>query len=270
MDADGKSLWLDKYPTAQSLMDEKERIMDRIAWHREFLLEIVADDDQIVRPEWIQYYDVLPSSNPRDVYISVDPAISERQTADYTAIVCGYVYGREQNAEVYILGNIVNKRMSFRQTVDTIQSLSQSVSTGTRAKIIIEGNAYQEALVQEVRQKGLRVESIKNYSNDKHARLYSAANLLERRKVYFPRHGSDTLVNQILGFGIEKHDDLMDACAMVLNFILNEINRPKATAWRKGVPRIEEMSHLNTRQQHMIMEKYRNGMYPVNFLDEVK
>jgi hypothetical protein len=27
----------------------------------------------------------------------------------------------------------------------------------------------------------------------------------------FPRHGCEDLINQLLGFGVEKHDDLVDA-----------------------------------------------------------
>jgi hypothetical protein len=49
------------YPTKQSLLD-KERDMGTIPWQREMLLRIVADEDQIVKPEDIHYYDEIPTT----------------------------------------------------------------------------------------------------------------------------------------------------------------------------------------------------------------
>ena len=54
--------WTAMYPTPQSLKD-KERHMGAIAWQREMLLKIVAEEGQIITPEDIHYYDEIPPMN---------------------------------------------------------------------------------------------------------------------------------------------------------------------------------------------------------------
>jgi hypothetical protein len=46
---------------------------------------------------------------------------------------------------------------------------------------------------------------------DKRARLRVAARYIKIGIVKFPRHGCDQLLTQLLGFGVEKHDDAVDA-----------------------------------------------------------
>jgi hypothetical protein len=56
--------WPAMYPTEQSLKD-KERDMGAVAWQREMLLKIVAEEEAIIRPEDIHYYDENLSHRPR-------------------------------------------------------------------------------------------------------------------------------------------------------------------------------------------------------------
>ena len=68
-----------------------------------YMLQIITDDDQVVRPEWIQKYNKLPlETNFRYVATGIDPAISEKETADYTAMVSGKIYGRRSVLKIYI------------------------------------------------------------------------------------------------------------------------------------------------------------------------
>src|SRR5580704_15317844 len=46
---------------------------------------------------------------------------------------------------------------------------------------------------------------------DKRARLRVAARYIKMGIVKFPRHGCDQLLTQLLGFGVEKHYDGVDA-----------------------------------------------------------
>ena len=51
---------------------------------------------------------------------------------------------------------------------------------------------------------------------DKYARLSLVTHLIETGKVLFPRHGTEKLIEQLTHFGIEKHDDLVDAFVYLL------------------------------------------------------
>lgn len=46
---------------------------------------------------------------------------------------------------------------------------------------------------------------------DKAARLQVAANYIKNGTVLFPRKGCEDLLNQLLGFGVESKDDMVDA-----------------------------------------------------------
>jgi hypothetical protein len=70
------------YPTAQSLKD-RERDMGAIPWQREMLLKIVAEEDQIIKPEDIHYYDEKPTGLASIKGHGIDLAISQKENADY-------------------------------------------------------------------------------------------------------------------------------------------------------------------------------------------
>jgi phage terminase large subunit-like protein len=44
--------------------------------------------------------------------------------------------------------------------------------------------------------------------------------MIKNAKIFFPRTGCEELINQIVHFGVEKHDDLADAfSSLVLDFL---------------------------------------------------
>jgi predicted phage terminase large subunit-like protein len=55
---------------------------------------------------------------------------------------------------------------------------------------------------------------------DKRARLHVAARYIKMGIVKVPRAGCEQLITQLLGFGIEKHDDAVDALVyLILGFV---------------------------------------------------
>ncbi|MCA9388894.1 hypothetical protein KC644_04015, partial [Candidatus Berkelbacteria bacterium] len=82
---------------------------------------------------------------------------------------------------------------------------------------------YQSSLVEilnesKVNAKGVRIKG------DKHSRLTAASLLFEQGKVLFPADEScSQIIDQILGFGVEKHDDLVDAVSMTLNYLQTQL-----------------------------------------------
>jgi len=226
----GVPLWLGKYPTVESVEEEKQKTMDDIAWYREYELKIISTAERVVHPEWIHYYDDLPAEKPHTIAIGVDLAISEEQSADYTAMVVGYVYGHGKNLRVYIQQHPVNERLTFPAQVERIKSLDglhQRVCS--RVKFYIEDVAYQKALVQLLEQSKYDVEATPTRGSDKTARLRLATPLMKEGQVFFPHSGCEELIMQLLGFGKERHDDLADAFAYTIVKTL-ENNRPQGSA----------------------------------------
>jgi predicted phage terminase large subunit-like protein len=217
VDDQGNALWKAKYPTPEHVEAERERTMDEVAWHREYLLKIISTDEQIVRPEWINYYAHPPNTGLRRVAIGIDLAVSEKETADYTAMVVGHAYGYGKNMEIYIQPNPVNQRVSFPVQVELIKSLvAVEKRNHARVKLYIEEVAYQKALVQLFESQRYDVVGVSTGRSDKATRLRFATPLMKEGKVFFPETGCEELIEQLLGFGKEKHDDLADAFAMMV------------------------------------------------------
>lgn len=232
---DGKILWPGKYPDMETVEVEKRKSANLYAWEREYLLKIVPTEDQAIHAEWIQYYDEIPAKGKKDCFgyeigrhtrIGVDLAISQRDSADYTAMVPVFLYGESTDTEIYVLPDIINRRMTFPETVETCKVLSSSYNhtNGYHPTFFIEDVAYQKALPQQLENDGVEyVETIRPGSYDKRTRLIMTANMIKNGQVKFPRHGAEQLITQIVHFGVEKHDDLVDA---FVNVVLSVVEKP--------------------------------------------
>lgn len=222
-DEQGNALWPGKYPTPESIAEEREKTMDDIAWYREYELKILSTAEQVVHPEWIHRYDGLPEGHPQTIAIGIDLAISERQSADYTAMVIGYIYGYGKNLKIYIHPHPTNERLTFPAQVDRIKSLDAiHRQKCSRVKLYVEDVGYQKALVQILEQSRYDVESAPTRGSDKAARLRLATPMMKDARVFFPPTGCEELIEQLVGFGKEKHDDLADAFAhLVIKTIEN-------------------------------------------------
>jgi predicted phage terminase large subunit-like protein len=93
--------------------------------------------------------------------------------------------------------------------------------------LFVEAVAYQLALVELMEKAMLPVQTIKP-TTDKRARLMVASTYIKNGTVEFPRTGCEDLIIQLLGFGVEEHDDLVDALVMMINGIIEAgIEMPK-------------------------------------------
>jgi len=217
VDNNDQHLWEDKFPSPTEIDVLRKKIGNHISWQREYMLKIVPDVDRVVHREWLHRYTELPiDKKPWSIATGVDLAISQKSSADYTAIVSAKVYGSGDNLKIYILPNPINKRLTFPETIETLESLSTSLGNGQRTQLFIESTAYQAAAIQELQRKGFRAEEFKSAGNDKRSRLALTTHLIQSGTILFPDKGADSLVAQLVGFGVEKHDDLADAFSILI------------------------------------------------------
>jgi len=229
IDNDGNITWTGKFPAMADVEKEKKKIGNEISWQREFMLRIIPDSERVVFEEWLKYYDdLLPTgkgSKYRYVATGIDLAISQKDNADYTAMVSARVYGYGEDVKIYILPNPVNERLTFPQQVERAKAVSMAVNGGRQSKIIIEDVYYQSALVQQLKQAGFPAVGAK-ISGDKRARLALTTHLIQSGKILFPRKGAEELIRQMVDFGVEKHDDLADAFTILIQEIMANNKRP--------------------------------------------
>ena len=224
----GQALWPGKYPNETSIEAERQKTGNEIAWQREHLLRIVYDHTQVVLPEWIQYYDELPDrEQQRDTIIGIDLAISEKNTADYTAIVSGIMAKTDDTYLFYILPNPINRRMGFSETRSQARSLYDALALNhPKPDLVIEDVGYQKSLIEVLAEDGYDAKGVR-VATDKRSRLATVSPLIQSGKILFPKKGAESLIQQIIGFGIEKHDDLVDAFSLASHNFIEESNRPR-------------------------------------------
>ncbi len=220
IDKSGRCLWQGKYPN-ESTLKKQEAKVGRIAWMREYLLKVVPPDDQEVKEEWIQYYDKLPKDSAGKGGVGIDLAISKKETADFTSMVSGILSLDNGLPKIYVIPNPVNERLSFHETIEQMKSIHIAMRLYAHPTFYIEDIAYQKAAVQEAQRHMLAVQPMKA-GNDKRSRLRTAATYIQNGAVLFPRKGCEDLIAQLLGFGVEDHDDMVDALVYLILGLCND------------------------------------------------
>lgn len=225
IDAQGNVTWHAKYPTKEALKNQEAKV-GRPAWLREYLLKVVPPEGQEVKPEWITYYDTIPEGIWNSG-VGVDLAISKKETADFTAMVSGISTYQQGLPKIYILPNPINARLSFHETINQMKSIQSTMSFYAIPQFFVEDVAYQRAAIEEAQRQGIPARPIKA-GKDKRARLRAASTFIQNGTVFFPRKGAEDLISQLIGFGIEDHDDLADAFVyLVLGLATQGISKPE-------------------------------------------
>ena len=237
IDDNHKCLWQAKFPSGREIEELKKKVANESAWCREYLLKIISDEDRIIRRSDVHYYDELPDPQkypPRLIAVGTDLAISLGKNADFTAFVFAYVINYGKDLKVYILPQIVNKRISFTETVSELKSFENMlfIRFKRHAKIYVEKISYQESLSQQLIVEGLFAEAVAIGNMDKRARLSLASPYISSGRILFPKHGAEDLINQLVNFGIEKHDDIGDALTIMILKIIEE-DHPSSRSFPK-------------------------------------
>jgi predicted phage terminase large subunit-like protein len=224
LDKNDLCLWPGKYKDTKDIEEEKLKVASEISWQREYLLRIIPSDDQVIYREWIQYYDDLPGTKHmgyRGTYAGVDLAISAKDSADFTTIVSAHVYSRREKMRIYILPNPIQQKLNFPAQVDLMKNFKATNMPRSSDTLFVESVAYQEALPQMLEHQGVKATAIKP-KGDKRTRLALTSTAIKSGKIKFPRQGCEQLIEQLVGFGVEKHDDLADAFSLLINSTMDK------------------------------------------------
>lgn len=219
---DDKSLWKGKFPDKESIEKLKSSIPNPIDYEREYMLHIAPEEGRIINFEDLKFYDEIDEpSSLRFYIITVDPAISEKETADNTAILVGKVYGSGDKFRLYIQPHIVNRRMGLPEMIQEMKQIIRGLGRAA-IQIHIEGGP-QKGLIQMLKNEGISATEFNVQGSDKRTRLAMTSQWVKNGMVRFPKNGIDDLINQIIFFGSTRHDDLADAFSMMIIQLLGEV-----------------------------------------------
>jgi predicted phage terminase large subunit-like protein len=170
----------------------------------------------------------LNRKKTRYICIGMDLAVSEKSTADCTAIIPIMLIGESpKEYQFYVLPDIVNKKMPFPESVKICKNMYISYETvyGERnVTLVTEDVGCLKALPQQLKAEGIdNVRAINPGRNDKRTRLNMTAVLIKNGKILFPDTGAEKLIDQIVNFGVERYDDLADAFSYA---IISAMDKP--------------------------------------------
>ena len=140
----------------------------------------------------------------------IDTAISEKETADYTA---GVTLGKGSDGNLYVL-DVLNQHLTFNKQISEIQRIVMKFGVNNT---YVGDVGYQQALIQELKRVGgLKIVPVKP-TRDKVARLNSVSGFFESNRVHFLKD-QRKIVDQLLTFpgSPSDHDDMVDAIGMAL------------------------------------------------------
>lgn len=234
IDENENILWPGKYKDMEAIEDER-KTMDKFSFARELMLQIIDNREAVIYKEDIHYYENVPepSENQLCEYITgVDLAISQKETSDSTSMVTLKLIGSGKKLKIYVLPNPINGKFSFSKMLEIATMLSMRLGGLTSNLFCIEEVMLQGYVIQHFIDNNLRAEGIKINGTDKRTRLIMASDRIKKGMILFPKKGAEQLIQQILGFGIARHDDLVDALTAAVLWIIN--NPPEPTIMCSG------------------------------------
>lgn len=190
---------------SKEFIEEARRTLGSKWFSQEFECKFVSSGITRLQPNWIKYVNEPPQN--LKMAMGVDLAISEKESADWTAIV---VLGKNTNNDIYVL-DARRMRGSFKAQQDLIKSVHAKWNVQT---IAIEDVAYQRVMIQEMnRQVSVPVVGIKS-SVDKITRFAPLEARYEAGQVYHLRGLISDFEKELLEFPVGEHDDFVDAMSI--------------------------------------------------------
>jgi len=223
IDENGNCLWPEKFKNKSSIEDLRKTLLSKEAWEREYLLKTTHYGNSPISSDMINYYNEIPEDRKKysEILIGVDPAVSEKTRADFSAIVVGLVIrektiNKKEIYTMYILPKIYNIKKEVPDLLDLIKNIiKENYQISYNLTVLVESTSFQEAIVQILHREGFsNCEGCKS-NEDKRTRISSVSYKIKFGQILFPREGAEDLINQLVGFGSEKHDDLADAFTLI-------------------------------------------------------
>lgn len=208
---DGQPLWPSRF--SLSRLTEIRADVGELAFKQKFLCSPQAITGNLLKAEWLHYWD--PAADPPDVEdleirMGVDPAISQKDSADDSAIVtCGY---DRSGRKVYEMDTWAEK-VDFPEL---LQMIIRKAEYWHPTKIMVEENAYQASIRQALaKTSNLPIVGVKTHK-DKVTRMLALSPHFEAGRLLLKRTNIK-LVSQYLDFPHGRHDDTLDALELCVH-----------------------------------------------------
>ncbi len=210
---DGTALW-PAWRSAERLLREKEDakaagLLD--LWYQEYQGVSMAPEGAAFKPEDITYFDSLPDDARFYKSLYVDPAISKRDSADWT----GYTVVYASHDGIWYVVEAFRRRHDPAEVLAMVRRLHEKHRLDT---IGIESVAYQKALVfwaesdAQARLEYLPVEAV-TPDGDKRRRILGLQPFYRAHRIVHRSGLGSRLEEELLNLDDLDHEDLADSLA---------------------------------------------------------
>lgn len=208
-----KSLFFPERLTNEFL-DSAKKILGTQFFANQYLNQVIDEDSKPFKKSWLRYFDEIPSNVNR--FIFIDPAISQADAADFTAVA---VVAVDVNKNWY-LEHASRHKITPTQIISLVFQLNERFLP---LKIGIESVAFQEVLVynayEEMQRRNsyIPVEGIKPRTDrTKQKKILGLIPRFEWGHIFINQGLSD-FEAEYLDYAGErsKHDDMLDALASI-------------------------------------------------------
>lgn len=199
---DGQSPWPSRWPAER--FAEIRRRAGLIIFNAQYQV-----DTEAMKGEIFAYDDcvrIADSEIPKElrIYMGIDLAISEKDTADKFAIV---VLGMDRDKKYYVLYYFEGQLRFSAQTA----KIKEVYRDYDPIRCYIETNAYQEAQYQELKDSDADIRIIPyDQEKDKIARAWKLSPIFENKRMHFRANQHD-LIEHLVLFPNHRYKDLFDA-----------------------------------------------------------
>lgn len=159
-------------------------------------------------------------------FLVCDPALSTKQTADYTAMG---VFAMTSNRELILL-EMIKARM---EAPDILKKATEMLRKWNAAVMYFEKVAFQASLIQSGLRQGLPIKPL-TPDKDKMSRALALTAPMEAGRVWFPpavQRGASDVDRELLVFPDGDHDDQVDVMSYAARLLLDvPAGAPKRSA----------------------------------------
>lgn len=186
-------------------IETKQRELPELVFRQEYLAEFVTFGGGLVKPEMLVMGECPPGLRP---VLGVDLAISERDGADYTAIVA---MARDPDSGVIYIKEVERFRAGFHEVLTRIKA---AAARHNPSIVAIEQTQFQAAVVQELaRTTTLPVRGVRP-DRDKVTRFAPLLTRFEQRLMRLDPSGCPAAFrDELLAFPDSANDDMVDAAS---------------------------------------------------------
>lgn len=218
------SLWPDMY-SVKDLLDMRDNpnspsYKGSLVFSQEYQNEPIDEMDSIILRKWIDITELPQKKIILRRGFAGDPAISEKDKADFFAKVRGFTYYEVEPItnvkELHLMiTQIGNDRFSFQAGVDDIVKWKNQEQTDI---IGLEEVAFQQAYSASL---PVPVTALKP-DKDKRRRTLAVSRFFEGNRIHFLRGitNLDLAIDQLTHFPSVQHDDIVDAIVYLIDMLM--------------------------------------------------